>query len=392
MTKTSIPTIAGKNRITGNIIDALDKRKSFLILGHKSPDEDCIASMVSFALLVTKFEKEAYICTEKDIHEHFAYLLDICKYNSIHITDHCEENPPPVDTLVVCDTPKPHMIFMSEPIRELAKDPSLVKIEIDHHLEADSAYWGDPEYSLVDEASSASELVGYTALKLSVREELIEKYHITDLFSRNMVLAILTGIIGDSKMGKYLKTKKEKRYYRMFSSMFNELLQVATYTKAADYYSNKEEVFEALGRLSNSEAGCFTYFIEKKKATEHICYVLLDKNDSDLLHRTFDIDTVISVSRSIADVLAEESGFISLVVFYDRIDKSDLVQFRMRRSQAFTSYDLRKILTVFDIDNGGGHEGAIGFRIPRDQVNDITEYTVELLEGVEKTINWNAKR
>ncbi len=49
--KRDIPTIAKKNRVLANIARALEERESFLILGHKDPDEDCVSSMVAFALL-----------------------------------------------------------------------------------------------------------------------------------------------------------------------------------------------------------------------------------------------------------------------------------------------------------------------------------------------------
>jgi nanoRNase/pAp phosphatase (c-di-AMP/oligoRNAs hydrolase) len=388
--KSSISALSRKNAIVANIIEALDTRKSFMVLGHKNPDEDCIASMVAFALLVTKFEKEACICTDGDIHEHFSYLLNICTHNSIDLIDGSGNLPPGIDTVAICDTPKPDMIYFGGFAQSLMTEKDIVKIEIDHHLQADSAYSGDPDYALVDEASSASELVGLVALKLCGREDLLEKYNITDLFSRNLVLAILTGIIGDSKMGKYLKSKREKRFYRMFSSMFNELLFNAT-TKSTNF-SNKDEVFSELGRLSESEAKCYSYFLDKRQTLGHTGYVVLNEAESAELHSSFDSDTIISVSRSIADVLAEGVGFLSLVVFYDNNDVSDLVQFRMRRSQSFTSYDLRKILEVFSIENGGGHEGAIGFRIPRTGIPDIGVYTRNLLEGIETEIAWPAAK
>jgi nanoRNase/pAp phosphatase (c-di-AMP/oligoRNAs hydrolase) len=57
MSKTTISTLREKNRIIDNIIAALGSRQEFLLLGHQSPDEDCIASMVAFALLAAKFAK-----------------------------------------------------------------------------------------------------------------------------------------------------------------------------------------------------------------------------------------------------------------------------------------------------------------------------------------------
>jgi nanoRNase/pAp phosphatase (c-di-AMP/oligoRNAs hydrolase) len=87
--------------------------------------------------------------------------------------------------------------------------------------------------------------------------------------------------------------------------------------------------------------------------------------------RNFGPDTIVSVARGVADDLAEESGHVSLVVFYDALEVSDLIQFRCRRSRSYQALDLRGFLEALEIENGGGHAGAIGFRVPRDQVSDF---------------------
>ncbi|RQV99176.1 hypothetical protein EH220_02150 [bacterium] len=385
MRKTSIPTLAAKNRIISNIMEALDERKDFLMLGHKNPDEDCIASMVSFALLVTKFEKNATICFNGELHEHFTYLLNICRHNSIKIIGDGSNADAAYDTVVVCDTPKPDMIECGVSGHQIPDNPDLLRIEIDHHLEADSAYFGDEGYRLVDEASSACELVGLIALKLRHRKDLTGKYNITDLLSRNFVLAVITGIIGDSKMGKYLKTAREQRFYSIFSSMFNELLTGQT-TRAGNF-SNQDEVFNELGRLSDNEARCHSAFLDRRRTSDHIGYVIMDREATEGLYREFNHETIVAASRSIADILAEESGFLSLVVFYDDPTVSDLIQFRMRRSESFKRYDLRKIIKLLSIENGGGHEGAVGFRVPSAEITDIEAYTARLIEKTETEIS-----
>ena len=384
MKKTTISTIKKKKAIVDNIISALDTRKCFLLLGHTNPDEDCIASLVSFALLAIKFEKETWICLDGKVHEHFEYLLNICKYNSIYVTDGSGSELPDIDTLVICDTPKRAMIHAGDAVVPLLDRSDIIKIEIDHHLEADSAYIGDPDYSLVDEASSACELVGLIALKLCNREDLIEKYHIAELFSRNLILSVLTGIIGDSKMGKFLKSSRERRFYAIFSNMFNQLL--ASITTSDANFSNKEEVFVELGRLSRDEGQCTQIMLNKKVLSHFIGYVVLDEQESNNLYRTFSKDTLVSVSRSISDTLAEESSFLSLVVYYDPPGGSELIQFRIRRCQGYNAFDLREILTLFSIENGGGHEGAIGFRVPRNQIPDIRCYVLTLVKKIEKIV------
>ena len=217
VTKSAIRTIHEKNLIIDRVIDTVTTRKRFLILGHQSPDDDCISSMISIALILHMFYRDVALYTGSQVHDRFKYLLDICRYNAIPLLDAADIPSPEIDTVILCDTPKPSMIEASPAVRELLKSPRVLRVEIDHHLGADSGYFGDEGYRFVTEASSASELVGHILMKLQGRTALLERHQITELFPRNLVLAILTGIIGDSNMGQYLKSRREKKYYQIFS-------------------------------------------------------------------------------------------------------------------------------------------------------------------------------
>ncbi|MGA2643049.1 MAG: diguanylate cyclase [Spirochaetia bacterium] len=382
--KEAIRSIREKNRIIERIIDAILDRRHFLVLGHQNPDDDCISSMISFALVLHMFDRDVALHIGTQVHEHFTYLLDICRYNSIPILSADQAPPADIDTVVLCDTPKPSMMEASPSVRELLKSPNVLRIEIDHHLAADSGYFGDEGYRFVTEASSASELIGHILLKLEVRKDLLERHQITELFPRNLVLAILTGIIGDSNMGQYLKSRREKKYYQIFSAMFNDMLSRRT-TKRSNFFT-MDEVFSELQKLSTHEQGCFSYMMERKTRMGSLSMVVLSAEEMEPMYAGCDDDTIISTARVITDKLAEESGILGMVAYFDNPARSDLVQFRLRRAGGWKKYDLRGLLTRFSIANGGGHEGAIGFRIPRAEIPDFRGYVSSLVEGIEAAI------
>lgn len=384
MNKQAIETIHEKNKIVDNIISALQAKQFFLFLGHKNPDEDCLGSMVAFALIVGKFSKRAHVHIGENVHEHFQYLLDICSHNAIGLSTTAEFNTADVDAVVVCDTPKPAMIDATPQMEALLSDSSMLKIEIDHHLGADSQYIGDEGYRLVTEATSSSELVGHIALKLAKRKDLIRRYNINHLLSRNVVLSILTGIVGDTNMGLYIKSRRQKRYYDIFSNLYNTLLVRAT-TQETNFM-DKDEVFHEIQRLSTGEARCHKFFMDRKRSSGPIGYVVLGGDDMRLLTDEFDNDTIVSVSRSIADHLAEESTRLGLVV-YDDSAQSGLVQFRLRRGQNYKTFDLRTVLDLFSIEDGGGHEGAIGFRIEKEKIPDLDGFVAKLVGGIVSAMN-----
>ncbi len=383
-TKKTIDTIAAKNRIIENIIQIMLTRDNFLLIGHKNPDEDCVSSLVGFALLLSKFGKAPIIYLSHAISKQFGYMLDICRYNSIQVVTTFKKGEYPVDVITIIDTPKPSMVDASTEIQRLLADGQMLKMEIDHHIGADGTYNGTEGFCLVTEASSAAELIGHLAMKLNDRTELLEQYQITELFSRNLVLSLLTGIIADSNMGQYLKSRRERRYYEIFSNMFNTML--ARETVKDSNFANMNQVFAELKHLSSSEDRCFKTMLKRRKKSSFVYYVALDRKASAKMFAEHDHETVVSVSRTVTDQLAEDSGKLGLVCYYDDPRHSDLIQFRLRRHPAYKSIDLRNILTLLSIENGGGHEGAIGFRFPQAEVEDLDGYLSRIIPKIEAAL------
>lgn len=383
--KVEIPTLKAKNRIIDAIIEEIIHKETFLLIGHRNPDEDCIASLVAFGLLLGKFSKQVVISTCGKVPEQLSYLLKICSYNGIALHEGCFQNPPHPQVMVILDTPKPEMIDTDAAIEEALLDPKVRKIEIDHHLEADAAYSGDPGFRLVSDASSTCELIGLLSLKLACRTELLKQFGIQDLFSRNFALALLTGIIGDSKMGKFLKTNKERWFYRTFSSLFDRMLRSKT-EKGSSNFSSMEQVFQAIEALSNEEKACYEWIFARHEERQGIAYSVFDRKSSEQLFSQFGYDTVIAVSKSVTDRLAELSGKVGLVAYYDPDTVSNLVQFRLRRASGYSSLDLRTVLETLQIKNGGGHPGAIGFRFPKEEVKDFSDLVKQILEGISRLL------
>ena len=383
--KIKISTIAERNRIMDNIIDVIREKDNFLAIGHKDPDEDCISSMVAFGLLVRKFFKRVTLLFYKEYHHKFPYLIQICKYNHIYVIESEKDIEYKYNVLVALDTPKPSMLDGGEIIRKMIGDNNIIKVEIDHHMEADSGYIGDSNYCLADEASSTCELIGYLTFKLNNKKEILTQFDIIDLFSRNFVVAIITGMISDSKMGKYLKSARQNLFYKYFSKRYNDMLIKMTNLNSNNF-SSITDIFDELEKLSEEEVHCYDYFIERKKNSAHISYTVVEKKDIEYFYKHFKKELVASIARRLADDLAEESSYLSMVIYYDNPEESDLIQFRMRRSHTFSKIDLRDVLKELQIENGGGHPGAVGFRFKQDSVSDFNNFIDEIINKIENLI------
>jgi nanoRNase/pAp phosphatase (c-di-AMP/oligoRNAs hydrolase) len=270
-------------------------------------------------------------------------------------------------------------------IARMLEDPSVRKIELDHHLQSDSQYAGDPDYSLVSDASSTCELIGYLSLKLSFRPEIPAYCADQEFFSRNLALAILTGIVGDSQMGKYLKTSRERWYYRIFSDIFDKLLTAKT-EKNSRNLSSMEDIFDFIQNLSAQETACYSEMKKNIQKSKSIHCIILSEEQSKELFGRYGEEIIVNVSKAAADKLAETSRKLGLVVYYDDTAISDFIQFRMRRSARFQTLDLRTVIAGMGITNGGGHPGAVGFRIRKTDIPEIHGYINEFTQGVEKLL------
>ena len=384
MAKQPFATIKRRNDTIEAILRVLDRKRHFLIVGHQSPDEDCIASMVAFGLLASKFNKHAEIYLPGKVHEHFQYLLSICRYNAIRVVEGNAQVRLPIDVVVACDTPKPDMLEANRTIRAAMKRERTVIVEIDHHMGGDSEYIGQDGYCLVTEATSSAELVGHLVLKLRWSERLLKKYAMGDPLTRNLVLAILTGIVGDSKMGRFLKTRREQHYYRLFSGLLETILAEQT-TKSSNA-SSMEEIYREIQKLSATEERCYQYFMEHVRVENSVGVAVLGCDHGEELYREFDRDVIVSVARTVADEIAEKGGKLSLVGYCDDPKSSDLIQFRMRRSRDFRGIDLRDLLPLLGITNGGGHEGAVGFRATRAQIGDLDAFVARILSTLQEQL------
>ncbi|AEF80104.1 DHH family phosphoesterase [Leadbettera azotonutricia] len=384
--KQEVPSIAEKNRVIARITRELIKGKSFLVLGHNNPDADCIASQVAFALILRKLGKEAAVFISEPFAPQLEYLRAICRYNGIETLktgDAIADRG--FSALIILDTPKPDMLLASDSVQELMANPHLKKIELDHHLGSDSRYIGSQGYTLVSQAASCCELVGYFSFKLARWAQKQGRGEVASFFSRNFALAILTGIVGDSHLGAFLKTKREKWYYRIFSSYFNRLLGQTTKTGSANL-SSKEDIYNAIQSLSGPEQECYKEMASHIHKSASLFTAALDKEASRGLFSRYSNEVMVNVSKTLSDKFAEESGKLGMVVYCDDPALSNLYQFRLRRAASFDALDLRAVLASLAITNGGGHPGAVGFRIPKSEISSITAYLAGFTEQIEAMI------
>lgn len=374
-------SIGRKNAVMERIFDLIYTKSSFLLLGHKHADEDCISSVVAFGLFLRKFGKTVNIFLEDFVPDNLSFFAEICRYNSISlfVKDVTEKISP--DVVVILDTPKPDMIASNDDIEVFLKDKKLPKVEIDHHFAADADYSGDVDYRLTLRASSTCEIIGQICLKLEKRPEILKKYGINELYSRNIVLAMLTGMIGDAKMGNYLFKRRDKAFYNYFLKKFNSILH-EQFNEGSKNISSVNEIVDVMEKLSDEDARLYESIMKNASYDGRVGVIILDEKQSNALSSGIDYNQFLGVIKRATDNIAEKVGGVGISAYFDPAEISDKIQLRIRASGDVKGIDLRPILSEFSITDGGGHPGAIGFRFPRTEIKDLPGYVDKISKRV----------
>lgn len=370
-----------------NIYNLVNANKSFLIIGHENPDEDCYASTIAGALLLRKFNKHVTVFLEVPPPENLAFLNAICTYNKINVYYKTMPAIRFVDVVCIFDVPKPDMIAADGCIYDFLATRTIPKIEIDHHFASDAAYIGDTAYSLVLRASSTCEILCRLCYKLANHPEIRQSYSIAELYSRNIALTLLIGMLGDAKLGNYIANRLEKELFDYFSQHLNLLLRISTNESGT---TKKIESMEGLlGIMETSSAETkkvYQTIIERAVYTGRIGAVILSQDESHSFLERVEYAQFTGMIKLAADTLAEKSGGVGIFIFYDPPGKSDKIQCRIRASAAVRGINLHPVISHFNITDGGGHPGAIAFRLPHTCESSLYRFVADIKSFIKKKI------
>lgn len=377
-------SIAQKNRTIRNILNLIMHSSNFLLLGHSYSDEDCVSSMLAIALLLRKFDKCVTIYVKDHFPPSLSFFQKICEYNEIELAIKSSDNITKPDVIFILDTPKPSMIALDDKILGFFLQKSIPKVELDHHFSKDARHTGDAPYQLTLHASSSCEIVAIICYKLSKQTTVLEKYGIGELYSRNIVLTILTGMVGDAKLGNYLSTRRDKAFFKYFLNKLGTILKMSHYINSGNI-SSVDEILHLLEKISEKEK--FLYDEISKKTTKYgsLGLLLLDEKSSlKLQEEAEDFQDFVAIVRRITGELSDSPNIASISYFYYPEVISDFVEFRVRAGESIKGIDFRQVIDDLDVPlgNGGGHPGAICFKVEKNKITNLDSYVQKLIDDV----------
>jgi nanoRNase/pAp phosphatase (c-di-AMP/oligoRNAs hydrolase) len=143
------------------------------------------------------------------------------------------------------------------------------------------------------------------------------------------------------------------------------------------------ELYDTLESFSVQDRKCFDRIMSAKIETEMLFYAGLGEAESKELFDTYGNDRVVTTAKAVSNILAENSGKLGLAAYYDVSNTEGLVQFRLRRGSKYNGLDLRAVLKNLKIEDGGGHPGAVGFRIPGKEIDKLDKFLAGLAKDLD---------
>ncbi len=381
-----------------NLRDALDVIKnseSFLFSGDIDPDS--VGSMLSLSLYLNQLDKKVFLILPEYLGDNLDFFEKIIEYNSITILrnkEQIEAVKNEIETIIFCDTANtklvPHYSFIAENI--LSLKPKV--IEIDHHFGADSEELTDYGIKLFRKANANTEIIGKILLTYH------GKYHEgpNPFDQRNIILGLITGLLGDTVGGKVIPYKEDYHYWM---DLLEDRLKNITRWRESDSernidskqskFAGPKQILEYLNRLTDEQEACFNLLNGRVELKGQIGFLNLFRSTQHEVKdtcRPFNSDWFADILNFILNSVPEKSGCAGMVVFEGQnADGEDCFFIKLRRAVKFSGIDLRtaedQLKNLFGdlYMGGGGHAGAVSFRIH-------TMDEKEFLEKIEKIFDF----
>ncbi len=308
------------------VFNLINNSKSICIAGHKSPDGDCIGSVMALYEILKPLNKDLTVCIDGDIPFNYKAFVD-----EEIITKECNNK---FDLLFILDCSDADRLGRFKEVFENAEK----SVCIDHH----KTNQGYADINIIDaEMSSTGELL-YDVLKAS--EQRLTKEIATFIY-----IAILTDT------GKFSYSNTTSKTHRKTAELIDLGVDVAAIDNIV-YNSKPSNVVKAFIEC----IGGIELHYDSKFGIASITKENLEKNNVDM----GDIDGVVEFIRGIKEVEVS-------CVLKEYEKNNTKVSLRAKND-----IDVSNVSVKF---GGGGHARAAGFEI-NDTVDNAKKLLIEIFK------------
>jgi nanoRNase/pAp phosphatase (c-di-AMP/oligoRNAs hydrolase) len=404
MMRLKVPT--AKNLWEENLEQAaalVQSNENFLFSADIDPDS--VGAMVSLALYLRIMGKQVYIILSNSLGENLDHLEKMIEYNKIHTLRNADEIAGvknSIDVVFFCDTANSKLVPFFPTINEHLLSRNVPVIEIDHHFGADSEKLVDQSVTLYQNANATTEITG----------ELLKKIHQKNpslphpFNQRNIVISILTGILGDTMGGRVVSHKQS--YVQWMGTLGNKLKRNTRLRKPngvrpgddrTTKFANPQQIQKYLTRLSREQEICLNA-LQKRMVpdgdVESLNLLNSTYSEVEAFCRPFDSPWFTYILGFLLSQISDSTTSatkLGCIYFHGKnAEDKDCIYIKIRRSGHYSGIDLRTTeshLRNFFQDKymgGGGHPGAVSFRV---HCHDETEFLAsfeQVVTAIKKTL------
>lgn len=358
-------------------VSLIGEKENFLFCGDIDPDS--VGSMVSLALFLRLMDKQASVILPNELSDNLSYLTSILNHNSIRVLktgNEIKSLRDSVEAVIICDTANAKLVPFYTLLLEGFIGKNIHVIEIDHHFGADSEAVTEGGIKLFREANATTEIIGELLQNLSRKfPETVNPFS-----QRNILIGLITGLLGDTASGKAVMFKKDFDYW--MKMLGKELTQNTRWRKSKDgrpgdgknsKFETPEEIRKYLDHLSSQQEAYLAVLTDRIDKEDGLGFLDLMRSaygEVENICKPNGSDWFVDILGVLLNRVAEETGKVGVVCYNGKnAEGKDCIFIKLRRSTEYDGFDLRKvegpIKKAFDgcYMGGGGHSGAASFRV-----------------------------
>ena len=399
--KPKVPTPADLwNENLEHAAQVIQSHETFLFSADIDPDS--VGSMMSLALYLRMLGKEVYLVISNSLGENLSFIEQMIEYNGIHTlrnTDEIAGIRNRIDAVIFCDTANTKLVPFFPFIWQHVLSRKIPIIEIDHHFGADSEKLSENGVTLFRHANATTEITGDLLKKLH------EKYPETPhpFNQRNIVISILTGLLGDTGGGRVVPYKQS--YVQWVGNMGNKLKRNTRWRKPNGVrrgddkktkFGSPGQIVEHLNRLSEEQEFCIEALKKRVVAEGKVCLLnLLNSTYSQVKDfcQPYNSPWFSNILNYLLDEIPDKTGKVGLIYFHGKnAEDKDCIYIKMRRAFDFSGIDLRttecQLKEIFGLKymGGGGHPGAVSFRVHPHDENEFLAKFNQLVDSIKENV------
>lgn len=380
-------------------IERFCQNRHFLFSAY--PDADALGTMLALGLYLHLLGKKATLFFPSPLKANMQFMKDIIQYNNIAVVADeagLKSLQNEVDTVVFCDTAHARLVPLLETFYDCFLNRGIPSIEIDHHFGTDSAAITETGIHLFRKANASTEIAA----------ELLQGLHrsypdLPEPFEqRNILICLLMGMLTDTFGGRAVPLRED---YDHWSRLLGDRLKAKTQADDGNGSKNGDRVLfrssgEIMAHINRLNPEQERYVRElKQRIARHRGVGELNLLDSSLAqisgrplrsgHEEF-----FQVWNAMANVVPKEGGRVGLFYFNGKnAEGRPCIFLKIRRAFDCNRFDLREcepaLKSAFGEHylGGGGHAGAVSFRIRPMAESRFRSKAAAIVSFLEKQVN-----